>query len=132
MFFYCAQGTHTRARPMFARYGFRGIICGTPLGFVVFVHINPVYAVRHWPAFLTNFLLRSEISALVRISLDLRLCRVSTQLHPHLCPKPTPALDFRSLATNFVRNAGWALEWNCFAVHSSVASFNPGYGNLSS
>ena len=108
-----------------------------------FVQSNPVCAVRHWPAFLTNFLLRSEISALVRISLDSRLCRVSirlrprattgqAQLHPRLCPKPTPALDLRSFATNFVRNAGWALEWNCFAVHSIVGSFNPGYVNLSS
>jgi len=39
-----------------------------------------------------------------------RLCRVSTQLHPRLCPKPTPALNLRSLATNFVRYAGQRLE----------------------
>ena len=73
MFFYCAQETRTNVRPSFPHYEFCEIHCGTPLGFVVFVHFNPVCAVRHW-----------------------------------------------------------ALEWNCFAVHSSVASFNPGYGNLSS
>ena len=92
------------------------IICGTPLGFKFVLHSNPVCAARHSPAFPTNLLLSSEISALVRTSLDSRICRVSTQLHPRLCPKPTPALDLRSFATNFVRNAGWALEWNCFAV----------------
>ena len=53
-----------------------------------------------------NLLLRSEISARVRPSLDARLCRVSTQLHPRISSKPTPALDLRSLVTNFVRNAG--------------------------
>ena len=37
-----------------------------------------------------------------------RLCRVSTQLHPRICTKPAPALDLRSLATNFVRiDAGY-------------------------
>ena len=58
------------------------------------------------PACLTNFLLRSGMSALVRTSLDSLLCRVSTQLHPLICSKPAPALDLRSLATNFVRHAG--------------------------
>ena len=59
-----------------------------------------------YPAYLTNLLLRSGIPALVRTSLDSRLCRVSTQLHPLIGAKPTPALDLRSLATNFVRYAG--------------------------
>ena len=35
-----------------------------------------------------------------------RLRRVSTQFHPLICTKPTPALGLHSLATNFVRNAG--------------------------
>ena len=26
----------------------------------------------------------------------------------------------------------WALEWNCVTVHSSAASFNPSYVDLSS
>ena len=60
-------------RSTFVRYEFCEILCGTPLGFVVFVHFNPVCAVRHW-----------------------------------------------------------ALEWNCVAVLSSLASFNPGYVDLSS
>ena len=47
-----------------------------------------------------------QMSAQDRASLDARLCRVPTQLHPRLRSKPVPALDLRMLATNFVRFPG--------------------------
>ena len=37
-------------------------------------------------------------------------CRVSTQLHPHICSKPTPALDLRSLDTNCVMSRSLGRE----------------------
>ena len=58
------------------------------------------------PGNLPNFLLRSEMSAQDRASLDAparathrcrRLCRVATQLRPRLRSKPVPALDLRLL-----------------------------------
>ena len=97
-----------------------------------------------------NFLLRSGISALVRTSLDFlpvlrtdagRLCGVSAwgggrgqalnRLTPQAASRlqgmtPTPALDLRSLATNFVRNVGWrqALIWLLVATGSFGAAAN--------
>ena len=62
------------------------------------------------PVCLINLLLRSRMPALVRPSLDARLCGVPTQLHPRICSMPTPALDLRSLATNFMRHPGLPVQ----------------------
>ena len=65
---------------------------------------NPKSSYSQPNAYLTNFLLRSGMSALAGISLDSGLCRVSTRLHPRICTKPPPALDLRSLVTNFKKS----------------------------
>ena len=81
--------------------------CGTPLGVRNLLSFSTqCCAVRHWPAFLTKFLLRSEISALVRTSLDSRLCRVSTQLHPRSLPEAHPSTRSSFARDEFCEKCG--------------------------
>ena len=70
------------------------------------------------------FLLRSETRTNVRPSFTTNFVRFIVE--------PRWGTKFVVLFNPVCAVRHWALEWNCVAVHSSVASFNPSYVDLSS